>query len=77
AWNNYQHLELYYAIPCAGAVCHTLNIRLSTDQLAYIVNHAEDKVVFIDGSLVSLFEQIADQVDCVEHYVLFNARPGL
>ena len=39
AWNNYQHLELYYAIPCSGAVIHTLNIRLSPEQLAYIVNH--------------------------------------
>jgi fatty-acyl-CoA synthase len=72
AWNNYQHLELYYAVPCCGAVCHTLNIRLSSDQLAYIVNHAEDKVVFIDGSLVPLFEKIAGQVDPVRHYVLFN-----
>jgi fatty-acyl-CoA synthase len=42
AWNNYQHLELYYAIPCSGAVCHTLNIRLFPEQLAYIINHAED-----------------------------------
>ena len=40
AWNNYQHLELYYGIPCAGAVCHTLNIRLFPDQLVYVVNHA-------------------------------------
>ena len=72
AWNNYQHLELYYAIPCYGAVCHTLNIRLSSDQLVYIINHAEDKVVFVDGTLLPLFEKVADQVDCVEHYVLFN-----
>ncbi len=77
AWNNYQHLELYYAVPCSGAVCHTLNIRLSPDQLAYIVNHAEDKVVFIDGSLVPLFEQVAGRLDCVEHYVLFNTGPGI
>ena len=43
AWNNYQHLELYYAIPGAAAVCHTLNLRLFPDQLAYIVNHADDR----------------------------------
>lgn len=73
AWNNYQHLELYYAIPGCGAVCHTLNIRLSPDQLAYVVNHAEDKVVFIDGTLLPLFERMAEQVNCVQHYVLFNA----
>ncbi len=73
AWNNYQHLELYYAIPGAGAVCHTLNIRLFPEQLAYIVNHAEDKVVFIDSTLLPLYERVADQINCVEHYVLLNA----
>lgn len=73
AWNNYQHLELYYAIPGAGAVCHTLNIRLFPEQLAYIVNHAEDKVVFIEGSLLPLYERVADQIQGVAHYVLFNA----
>jgi acyl-CoA synthetase (AMP-forming)/AMP-acid ligase II len=73
AWNNYQHLELYYAIPGAGAVCHTLNIRLFPDQLAYIVEHAEDKIVFIDGTLLPLYERVADQIRCVQHYVLMNA----
>src|SRR5688572_22590286 len=58
-WNNYQHLELYYAVPGVGAVLHTLNIRLFPDQLAYVVNHAEDKVVFIDATLLPLFERIA------------------
>ncbi|MCH8291924.1 long-chain fatty acid--CoA ligase [Candidatus Poribacteria bacterium] len=77
AWNNYQHLELYYAIPCSGAVCHTLNIRLFPEQLTYIVNHAEDKVVFIDATLLPLFEGVAEQIDCVQHYVLFNADRGL
>ena len=73
AWNNYQHLELYYAIPCSGAVCHTLNIRLFPEQLVYVVNHAEDKVVFIDATILPLFEQVADEIHCVQHYVLFNA----
>ncbi len=77
AWNNFQHLELYYAIPCSASVCHTLNIRLSPEQLAYVVNHAEDKVVFIDSTILPLFEQVADQINCVEHYVLFNANTGL
>jgi fatty-acyl-CoA synthase len=77
AWNHYQHLELYYAIPGAGAVCHTLNIRLFPEQLAYIVNHAEDKIVFIDGSLLPLYERVADQIKCVEHYVLLNALPDV
>ena len=77
AWNNYQHLELYYAIPGAGAVCHTLNIRLFPEQLAYIVQHAEDKVVFIDATLLPLYERVADQIDCVQHYVLFNTSTDL
>ncbi len=72
SWNNYQHLELYYAIPGAGAVCHTLNLRLFPDQLTYIVNHAEDKVIFIDGTLLPLFAKVAPTVSCVEHYVVFN-----
>ena len=73
AWNNYQHLELYFAIPGAGAVCHTLNIRLFAEQLAYIVNHAEDKIVFIDGTLLPLYEKSAGNAPSVEHHVLFNA----
>jgi fatty-acyl-CoA synthase len=73
AWNNYQHLEFYFGIPGAAAVCHTLNIRLFADQLAYIVNHAEDKVIFVDGTLLQLIEPIADQVPTVQHFVLFNA----
>lgn len=73
-WNNYQHLELYYAIPGAGAVCHTLNIRLFPDQLTYVVNHAEDRIVFIDASLLPLFERVADDIQGVEHYVFYNAE---
>ena len=73
AWNNYQHLELYYAIPGAGAVCHTLNIRLFPDQLGYIINHAEDKIVFIDGTLLPLYEKLAAQATGVQYHVLFNA----
>ncbi len=73
AWNHYQHLELYYGIPGAGAVCHTLNIRLSKDQIEYIVNHAEDKVIFIDASLVPLFERIVASCRTVRNFVLLNA----
>jgi acyl-CoA synthetase (AMP-forming)/AMP-acid ligase II len=77
AWNHYQHLELYFGIPCAGAVCHTLNIRLPPDQLAYIINHAEDKVIFVDGTLLPLFERLAGQINSVQHIVLINAAPGV
>ena len=77
AWNSYQHLELYFAIPCRTAVCHTLNTRFSLEQLVYVVNHAEDKVVFIDAAVLPLFEQTANQINCVEHFILFNADSGL
>ena len=77
AWNTYQHLELYYAAPCSGAVLHTLNIRLFPEQLAYIVNHAEDKVVFIDASVLPIYERVAGQIEGVRHYVLMNAEPGI
>jgi len=73
AWNNIEHVEFYYGIPGAGAICHTLNIRLFPDQLSYVVNHAEDKVIFIDGTLLKLFEKASDNINCVEHYILFNA----
>lgn len=73
AWNNYQHFELYFAIPAAGAVCHTLNIRLSGEQLSYIINHAEDKVVFIDGTLLPLYEGLSQEATTVQYHIIFNA----
>ena len=54
AWNSYRHFEVYFAAPCMGAVIHTLNIRLFPDQLIYIANHAGDKVVCVDASLLPL-----------------------
>jgi acyl-CoA synthetase (AMP-forming)/AMP-acid ligase II len=56
-WNHYQHLELYFAIPCMGAIVHPLNARLSPDDLGYIVNHAEDKIIIVDEVLLPLFEK--------------------
>ena len=72
AWNSHRHLELYFGIPCMGAVCHTLNIRLHAGQLAYIINHADDRVIFVDVSLLSLLEAIADQLPNVTHYVIMG-----
>ena len=54
AWNTARHLELYFAAPCTGRVLHTLNIRLFPEQLTYIVNHADDEVIFVDRSLLAL-----------------------
>jgi fatty-acyl-CoA synthase len=72
AWNNQRHFELYFAVPCVGAVLHTLNIRLFEEQITYIVNHAEDKVIFIDDSLVPLLEELAPSFRGVEHYVVMG-----
>lgn len=74
AWNSFEHLELYFGVPLAGAVCHTLNIRLPQEQLAYIINHAADKVIFVDGSLAPLLEPIAPQLETVMRFVVFNAN---
>jgi fatty-acyl-CoA synthase len=72
AWNNQRHFELYFAIPCVGAVLHTLNIRLFEEQLTYIVNHAEDKVIFVDDSLVPVLEKLAPSFDTVTRYVVMG-----
>ena len=77
AWNHYLHLELYYAIPEVGAICHTLNVRLSADQIAFIVNDADDKVIFVDASLVPLMEKVAEQTPGVRQYVLLNAPKNI
>jgi fatty-acyl-CoA synthase len=72
AWNNQRHFELYFAIPCVGAVLHTLNVRLFEEQLIYIVNHAEDRVIFVDDSLVPVLEKLAPSLPGVEHYVVMG-----
>ena len=72
AWNNQRHFELYMAIPCVGAVLHTLNIRLFAEQLTYIVNHAEDRVIFVDDSVVPLLEPLAPTFEGVRHFVLMG-----
>jgi fatty-acyl-CoA synthase len=69
-WNNAEHLEAYLAVPSMGAVLHTLNIRLFPEQLTYIANHAEDKVVVVDGSLVDLLARQLPTFDTVEHVVV-------
>jgi fatty-acyl-CoA synthase len=72
AWNNQRHFELYFAIPCMGAVLHTLNIRLFEEQLTYIVDHAQDRIIFVDDSLVPILEKLAPSFDGVEHYVVMG-----
>ena len=74
AWNTYRHVELYYGISGIGAVCHTINPRLFHDQLEYIVNHAEDRFIFVDLNLVELLESLADKFPKVEGYIVMTDR---
>jgi fatty-acyl-CoA synthase len=69
-WNTQEHLEAYYAVPCMGAVLHTLNIRLPGAQLAQIANHAADKIVIVDVTLLPLLAAVADQLTTVEAYIV-------
>jgi fatty-acyl-CoA synthase len=71
-WNSQEHLEAYLAIPCMGAVLHTLNIRLFPDQLAYVINHAEDRIVLVDDSLAPLLARVKDQLKTVERYIVIG-----
>ncbi len=72
AWNTYQHLEAYFGVPCSGAVLHTLNPRLHEDDLAYIANHAEDKVFMVDEPLLPVFEKFRENADTIQHVIVFN-----
>jgi fatty-acyl-CoA synthase len=72
AWNNYRHLELYYAIPCMGAVLHTLNLRLFPDQLEFTISDAEDSVLFVDKTLIPVLNQVAARIPSVRTIVVMN-----
>ena len=76
AFNNHRHLELYYAVPCMGAVLHTLNLRLFPQHLEFIVNDAEDKVLFVDQSLIPLLKPLMGKIPSVERIVLMTDTPG-
>ncbi len=69
-WNNAEHVEAYFAIPSMGAVLHTLNLRLPAEQLAWIVNHAADRVVLVNGSLIPLLAPLLPHLKTVEHVVV-------
>ena len=72
AWNGYRHVELYYAISGIGAVCHTINPRLHPEQIAYIVNHADDTFIFTDLTFVPLLEAVAAYLPRVRGYVIMT-----
>lgn len=71
-WNTYRHLEAYFAAPGMGAVTHTTNIRLSPDDLVYIVNHAGDRVMLVDPDLAPILEPLAPRLETVEHFIVMT-----
>ena len=70
AWNSFRHLEVYYATSGVGCVCHTINPRLFVEQLIYIINHAEDKFLFVDSSFVELVEQLSTSLEAVKGIIV-------
>ena len=70
ALNTYRHLEMYYGISGMGAICHTLNFRLHPEQAVYIINHAEDKIIFCEAPFIPIMEGLKDQLSCVEKYII-------
>src|SRR5579859_1444901 len=72
AWNHYRHLELYFAVPMLGSVLHTLNIRLFHEQLTYIINHAADRYIFVDRSLLPVLRQLQPSFESVEKLVVMD-----
>jgi len=72
AWNTADHLSLYWAAPCTGRILHTLNIRLFPEQLTFVVNHAEDDVVFVDRSLLGAFWKLVDSFRSVRRVVVMD-----
>ncbi|WP_170477674.1 long-chain-fatty-acid--CoA ligase [Ruegeria arenilitoris] len=74
AWNNRRHLEIYFGVSGAGFVCHTVNPRLFPEQLTYIINHAQDKVLFFDATFLPLVAALHEQLSEVQHFVLMGPR---
>jgi acyl-CoA synthetase (AMP-forming)/AMP-acid ligase II len=75
AWNSHRHMEVYFAAPLMGMVLHTVNIRLSSQDITYIINHAEDQVLVVDASLWHLLEPIRKDLKSVKHFIVMKDSP--
>src|SRR5437763_14630024 len=75
-WNNQEHFEAYLAVPAMGAVLNTVNIRLFPEQICYIVNHAADRVLFVDDSLAEALAPHAGELKGVEHFIVVGDGDG-
>ncbi len=74
AWNNRRHLEIYFGVASSGLVCHTINPRLFPEQIVYIINHAEDQVLFVDRTFLPIVEKLRDQLNSLKAVVLMGPR---
>lgn len=77
AWNHHRHLEAYFAIPCMGAILHTINIRLSPQHISYIINHAEDKILLVDSDILPLLESCAAELKTVKAFIIMTDEKDL
>ena len=77
AWNNHRHLEVWYGIPGVGAVNHNLNPRLFSEQLIYIINHANDKILILDLDLIPIIEKVIDECPNVEKLIILCSKADL
>jgi fatty-acyl-CoA synthase len=74
AWNTWRHLETWYGIMGIGAICHTVNPRLFPDQIAWIINHAQDRIVLTDLTFIPILEKLADQLPSVERFIVYTDK---
>ena len=77
AWNDYRHLELYYAISGSGMVCHTINPKLFPEQVNYIINHAQDRFIFVDVLVMPLIEALAEHLPNVETFIVLTNKANM
>ncbi len=73
AWNDHRHVEIYYAVACSGSICHTINPRLSNEQLAYIINDAQDSWLFLDPDFIPLLEKLQKDIPAVKGFIVLSS----
>ncbi|GAM09753.1 long-chain-fatty-acid--CoA ligase [Geobacter sp. OR-1] len=76
-WDSNRYLECFFAVPMIGAVLHTINVRLSPEQILYTIDHAEDDLLLVNGEFLPILEQIRGRIDTVRHYILLNDEPAV
>ena len=72
AWNHHRHLEAYFGVPGTGAILHMINIRLSPEHIAYVINHAGDEILLVDDNLFPHLEKLAPYLKTVKHYIIMG-----